>query len=215
MSDEAPVESRKFDPVSALMAVVATIAILWAGWMRFGPPPAPEPLSPGARLPPLKLIDPETNEPVLLLGLRDKVVWVTFWSATAAEARSDLTDLQRVWMRFNPRSRFAMAAVAVDADKPGPVLKIVASCKANLPVYLAAPETRKRFGADSARLPLHLLIDETGHVAAVAQGRDGATFARLCGQAKQRLDAIDPLGNARFAIAEKTFEPQMTQLNSD
>jgi len=58
MTEEKAVDARKFDPVSALMAVVAAIAILWAGWLRFGPPPLPEPLAPGAKLPPLKLIDP-------------------------------------------------------------------------------------------------------------------------------------------------------------
>ncbi len=204
MSGGVPGDARKFDPVSAFMALVATVAILWGAWMRFGPSPTPEPLAPGAKLPPLKLIDPETNEPVLLLGLRDKVVWVTFWSATAVEARSDLNDLQSVWGRFQPHSRFAMAAVAIDADKSGAVRKLIATAKATLPVYLAAPETRKRFGADAAKLPLHILIDDTGRVAAVAQGRDGATFARLTEQAKQRLDQIDPLGSSRFVLSRKS-----------
>ena len=200
MTDEASGSPRKFDPISAMMACVATIAILWAAWSRFGPAAAPEPPKLGARLPALKLIDPETNEPVLLLGLRDKVVWVTFWSAAAPEARSDLIDLERVWKRFKPREKFAMVAVAIDAESAGPVLAIVGASKVSLPVYLAAPETRKRFGADVVKLPLHLLVEETGKIAAVAQGRDGSTFARLAEQARQRLDRIDPLGNTRFVL---------------
>jgi len=205
MTEEKAVDARKFDPVSALMAVVAAIAILWAGWLRFGPPPLPEPLAPGAKLPPLKLIDPETNEPILLLGLRDKVVWVTFWSANAPQALSDLADLQRIWTRFSPRSKFAMVAVAVDLEEPGPLLEMLANTKASLPAYLAEKQTRNRFGTDAVRLPMHLLIDETGKVSAVAQGRDGATFARLTEQTKQRLDAIDPIGQPRFVWGEIRF----------
>lgn len=181
------------------MALIASIAIAWTGWLRFGPPPAPEPLSPGAKLPALQLIDPETNEPVLLLGLRNKVVWVTFWSSTVSESDSDLIDLERVWRRFKGREKFAMAAVAVDEARVGRLLELVAKSKVSLPVYLAALETRKRFGADAAKLPFHLLVDETGRVSAVAQGREGATFARLAEQARQRLDKIDPIGNSRFA----------------
>src|SRR4051812_2602979 len=99
MTGEASRVSRRFDSVSASMALIASIAIVWAAWLRFGPPPPPEPLSPGAMLPALRLVDPETNEPVLLIGLRNKVVWVTFWSAAASEADSDLVDLERVWSR--------------------------------------------------------------------------------------------------------------------
>ena len=198
MTAEGSSGTRKFDPVSAAMALIASIAIVWAAWLRFGPPPTPEPLSPGVKLPALRLIDPETNEPVLLIGLRDKVVWVTFWSSIASEADSDLIDLQRVWNRFKNREKFAMAAVAVDEAKVGLLRALVAKSKVSLPVYLAAPETRKRFGADAVKLPLHMLVDETGRIAAVAQGREGATLARLAEQARQRLDKIDPIGNSRF-----------------
>lgn len=205
MTAEGTPVARKFDPVSAMMALIASIAIVWAGWLRFGPPPTPEPLSPGAKLPALRLIDPETNESVLLLGLRNKVVWVTFWSSTASEANSDLIDLERIWSRFKDREKFAMAAVAVDEAKAGRLLALVAKSKVSLPVYLAAPETRQRFGADAAKLPLHLLVDETGRVAAVAQGREGATLARLAEQARQRLDKIDPIGNSRFVKKRNAF----------
>ena len=40
----------------------------------------------------------------------------------------------------------------------------------NLPAYLATPETRRRFRAEVADPPLHILIDAGGRVLAMARG---------------------------------------------
>ena len=77
----------------------------------------------------------------------------------------------------------------------------MAEVHATLPVYLATPETRRRFGVQDADPPLHLLIDERGQVAALARGAGQATIDRLASQARAWLDELDPMRNTRFASA--------------
>ncbi len=197
---EVPAEApRGFDKVSAAMALVTAVAIVWAGWLRFGPAPPTEPPAVGTPAPALRLLDPATSEPLVLLGLRDKVVWVTFWSAGPPTGRTDLAELEAVWARFGSHPRFAMAALAVESDRPELLRAAAEAANATLPTYLAAPETRRSFGAGPRHLPLHVLIDPTGRVGAVAQGRGPAALTRLADQAGRWLDELGPSGKARFA----------------
>ena len=65
-----------------------------------------------------------------------------------------------------------MVAAAVDSTQSEAAAReAVAEVHATLPVYLATPETRRRFGVQDADPPIHLLIDERGQVAAVARAR--------------------------------------------
>jgi hypothetical protein len=135
----------------------------------------------GAEAPPLRLTDPETSEPIVLVGLRDKVVWVVFWSAASPSGRSSLAELETASRRLRMHRRFAAVAAAV--------------------VYLAGPETRRRFHAESADPPLHVLIDAGGRILAMARGGGQPTIGRIAELARRRLDEIDPLGETRFALA--------------
>ena len=92
-----------------------------------------------------------------------------------------------------------MAAVAIEADHPDRVRAVRSEAKASLPVYLAPAETRRRFGATAKHVPFHVLIDETGHVGALARGDAPGDLDRLTRQAEQWLDEIEPLGPTRFA----------------
>lgn len=195
----SPEPARGFDAASAAMALVTAVALVWAAWLRFGPAPPTEPPTVGALAPALRLLDPATSDPLVLLGLRDKVVWVTFWSAGPPTGRSDLADLEAVWTRFRAHPKFAMAALAVESDRPEWLRDAVSATKASLPTYLVSPETRRSFGAGPRHLPLHVLIDPTGRVVAVAQGRGPAVLARLADQAERWLDELGPSGKARFA----------------
>src|SRR5947209_5634195 len=85
---------RGFDPVAAAMAAVVVAALGGAAWLRFGPPAAPEPPAAGKAAPALRLLDAHTSEPLVLLGLRGKVVWVTFWSAAPPHGAADLAALE-------------------------------------------------------------------------------------------------------------------------
>jgi hypothetical protein len=185
---------RRFDPVSAVLAGVTVVALAWAGWLRFGPEAAPEPPGVGTLAPHVRLLDPATSEPLVLLGFHGRVVWLTFWAAGGPAGESELAALESVWGRLKDRPRFTMIAATVDT----PPRRSLAP-KARLPVYRATPETRRAFGADARHLPLHVLIDESGRVGAVAQGMRPETLARLTKQAEASLDALEPLGTTRFA----------------
>lgn len=190
------------------MAVATALALVWFAWERLKPLPPRDPPKVGATPPPLRLIDPETNEPLILLGLRGKVVWVTFWSSTAPSSRDLLDELGKVEKRLHARGRFSMIAVAVDRHEP---LRARAP-KETVPFYLATPETLRSYGIASAQLPLHILIDDDGHIGVIAQGADPETVARLSHQAEQWLDALEPFGGAHFAARDargpvKSLEP--------
>lgn len=194
--DDSP---RGFDVPAAAMTLVTLVALSWAAWLRFGPAAHPEPPAVGKTVPSLHLLDPATSEPLVLLGLRGKVVWISFWSAAPPNGTTDLAALGMVWKRLKPHAKFAMAAAAEESDRPDLVRATVASAKADMPAYLAPPETLRAFGVRAGRLPLHVLLDPSGRVVSIAQGRDPATLSRLVDQAEQVLDEIEPLGKSRFA----------------
>ncbi len=78
-----PYPKRRVDAMTGLMLAVTLAALAGTAWMRFGRPAASEGTTAaiGVPAPPLRLIDPATSEPVVLLGLNNKVVWAVFWSA--------------------------------------------------------------------------------------------------------------------------------------
>ena len=88
---------------------------------------------------------------------------------------------------------------AVESGEPDRVRAVVAESGVDLPVYLASPDSLRRFAAENADPPLNVLIDAEGQVIAIARGAGEATLDRLADQAKRRLDELDPMGNTRFA----------------
>jgi hypothetical protein len=182
------------------MACVTIIALGTALWLRFGPAPRPEPPGVGKVMPALRLLDPETGKAVVLPGLRGKIVWVTFLSLTVSSGRADLDDLERIWKRFRSHERFAMAAVAVDSDRPDLLRTALHDSGVTLPAYLAAPGTSRAVGAEGRALPLHILIDETGHIIAILKGK--ASLDALADQVEERLEELEPPPlKKRFALA--------------
>src|SRR5262245_57879167 len=113
---------RRIDAVSALMSAVTLAALFGAAWVRYGP--GSSPVTPvvtiGAPAPPLRLIDPETSEPIVLLGLANKVVWVVFWSAESPVGSSCLRELAAVGKTLADR-RLSLITAAVDAGNPARV----------------------------------------------------------------------------------------------
>ncbi len=190
---------RRFDAASAVMALVTVAALVGAAWLRDGWPRAPRPLAVGDLAPPLHLLDLESTEPLVLVGSRGKVVWITFWSADSADLRSSLKTLHEALGPLKPHTRFALITAAVEAEQPDRVRRAVADTGVDLPVYLASAETRRLFGAVQADPPVHVLIDAEGHVSAIARGAGEQTIKRIAEEAKRELDEIDPLGQSRFA----------------
>ncbi len=91
---------RRVDPMTTLMIVMTAAGLLGAAWLRYGPSPAPPPPTVGGLAPPLQILDLDSSEPMVLAGLRGKVVWVVFWSANSTSGPASLPALDDVWNRL-------------------------------------------------------------------------------------------------------------------
>ena len=167
--DESP--SHRLDRVSVLLALVTLVLVGWTAWLRFSPATRPEPPAVGLALPPLRLLDLETAEPLVLLGVKGKVTWIVFWSAGSPSGKASLSKLEGVWKRLESHRRFTMVTAATNSDQPERVRAALAEIHATVPAYLAGPETLRRFGAELADPPLHLLVDGEGRIAALVRAR--------------------------------------------
>jgi hypothetical protein len=194
---------RRWDAMTALMILITIAALVGSAWMRFGPgassrPPA---ATVGSIAPILRLLDLETREPLVLVGLRGKVVWLVFWSAGSPVSPSCLEELEAVSVRLKSHRRFALVTAVPEASHTEQVRAAVAKHDRDLPVYLASSETLLRFGVANGDPPLHVLIDADGQIAAMVRGADRPTIQRLSGQVQSLLDELDPLGHTRYANA--------------
>lgn len=197
-----PYPKRRVDPVPGLMLLVTLAALGGAGWLRLGNLPTAQvaqTAAVGAEAPLLRLIDPATSEPVVMVGLHDRVAWVVFWSAGATSGRACLRDLESATRKLRLHQRFAIVAAAVEVEQGALVRSEARDAGFPRPVYLAGPETCRRFHAGSADPPVHILIDDRGQVLAMARGADDGTIARLAEIVQRRLDELEPAGQTRFA----------------
>lgn len=198
-------DPKHVDWVAAALALVTSLSLVSAVWLRYGPGAdrVRESEHPGlGSMPPALVVnDAESGEirVVPLGGQSGRVVWVTFWSASLPTASADLAALEPAWARLRSRSRFTMTVAAVESDRPELVRAARDAARTSLPIVVARPATRHAFGAEGSNLPLHVLIDENGRVAAVAHGRADSSLSRLADQAEHRLDDLEPLGRTRFA----------------
>jgi hypothetical protein len=193
---------RRIEPQSAIMVIVTASALVGSAWLHYRSHPADEPLTVGSRIAPLSVVDLETSEPLVLAGHGGKVVWLTFWSVHSASASSSLKALERATKKLTGHRRFMQVVAAVDDDsKASQIRATLQSSGIDLPVYLAAAATLRRFGTSSADPPLHVLIGGDGRIIALARGGDEATMARLASMAQRRLEEFDPQGTTRFAAA--------------
>jgi hypothetical protein len=201
--ESEPYPKRRVEPVSGLMLLVTVAALAGAAWLRFGrsSPSERSTVVVGAEAPPLRLIDLETSEPIVLAGLNRKVVWVVFWSAATPSGRACLPELEAASRRLRMHRQFAMVTAAAEVDDPSAVRAAIKAVDFPFPAYLAGPETRRRFRAENADPPLHVLIDVGGRVLAMARGDGQPAIGRIAEEARRRLDELDPLGETRFASA--------------
>ncbi len=202
-----PYPKRRVDAMSGVMMLVTLAALAGIAWLRFGRSSSPESAtaSVGAEAPPLRLIDLQTSEPIVLLGLNQKVAWLVFWSAGSATGRACLPELEAATRRLRMHSRFAMVPAAVEVGDPQAVRAAIRAADFKLPAYLAGPETRRRFGAENVDPPLHVLIDVGGHILAMARGDGPSAIRRIAEEAQRRLDELDPMGETRFASAIMSY----------
>jgi peroxiredoxin len=190
---------RRIDGITVIMVLVTATSLLGAAWLRTRRPSESEPPAVGGLAPPLRLLDLATSEPIVLVGLRGKVVWVVFWSAESPSGGSSLAAIEAAWSTLKTRGRFTMVAAAVEVDKPARVRAAVAENGITLPVYLASTETRRRYGALHTDAPLNVLIDADGRIATMARGTSPQTIQRIAAQATRLLDELGPEDDTRFA----------------
>ncbi len=199
---------RRIEPMSVLCIAITAASLLGAAWLRFGSRSASKPLSIGGTAPLLEVLDVDTSEPMILVGHRGKVVWLVFWSADSPSASTTLSALDDFWKKLKAQPRFSLVAAAVETDRSDRVRAVMTAIGVTLPVYLASPETRRRFGALQADPSLHVLIDAQGQIAAIARGYGRATIDRIASQVKRLLDELDAIGETRFAaLGSRYSEP--------
>jgi hypothetical protein len=189
---------RRIDWISGVMAAVTVAAMVGAAWFYFVRQADEGTLAVGARAPLLQLIDVETSEPLVLVGLRGKVVWIVFWSVGSESGPSSLPVIEREWNRLKRHRLFSMAAAAVDSEA-AQVRALIARDHLDMPIYLASPESQRRFRAQTGDPPLNVLLDAEGTVVAIARGTAPQTIERLVRQANNLLEELDPNGRIRFA----------------
>jgi hypothetical protein len=190
---------RRIDGITAVMVIATVASLLGAVWLRTRRPPENEPPAVSGLAPPLRLLDLKTSEPIVLVGLRGKVVWVVFWSAAAPSGGSSLAAIEAALTSLKAQEGFAIVAAAVDIENPDLVRAAIVASGVKLPVYLATAETRRRFGALETDPPLNVLIDADGRIATLARGASPQTIERIAKQAARLLDDLGPVDNTRFA----------------
>ena len=86
------------------MAVATVMIVGGAAWLRFAPPSSIEPPAVGSVLPPLRLLDLQSSEPLVLLGLKGKnrlgrllVAGFSDGPGSAASTRKGLEALEVAW----------------------------------------------------------------------------------------------------------------------
>ena len=114
---------RRVNVISAMMSLVTVAAIVGAAWLRYGPTTALDRnpatvVTLGEEALPLRLLDLKTGEPLVLVGLSNRVVWVIFWSAEPPSGRECLSELEPVWKKLKVNRRFALVTAAVDGEDP-------------------------------------------------------------------------------------------------
>ncbi len=192
----------------SLFCLAITLAsLLGALWLRRSSAPVEIVATVGGTAPLLQVLDVETAEPMILVGQRGKVLWLTFWSVESPSARETLGALEEIWTKLGTRRKFSMVAAAVETNRSERLREIVAANKLTLPVYIAGPETVRRFKAGPADPPLHVLIDANGRIAAMARGAGRQTIDRIAARATAMLEELDPLGDTRFAAIHSRVFP--------
>jgi hypothetical protein len=195
-----PPRPARIDWIALAMTAVIVVSLARVAWVRWGPTPRPEPPAVGKSIPPLRLRDPSTAEPLAWVAPRDRVTWLTFYSATDPAASSDLIELESTWNRFRQRAHFAMLAVATNPGKEADVARLLIRARSTFPAAVATQSTLVAFDADRGTLPLHLILNTDGTPLAIARGRPTGQLDRLIEAVSRRLSELDPTGGARFAF---------------
>jgi hypothetical protein len=183
------------DLVNALLVMVTIIFLIGSCWIRFGTSTNRPSLAVGDLAPSLHLRD-LNGEPLIVLGLWGKVVWLTFWSATSREGLIVVDRLDQIWRGLDKEGGFASFSLVIDDVEPEIVRDLIATRSLRLPAYLASAETCRDYGAAAGDLPLHVVINDDGRILAITRGSDLEEIEEMV---KARLRVLHSAGGALFA----------------
>ena len=192
-----PTARRRPDLLTALMAGFTVIFLVGTLWMRYGPAPQPNPPVVGADAPGIVLVDPWGEDPNLFLGLRGKVVWLTFWSGRSPGV---VDTLESIWRRHGGHRMFSMIAAAEEGTALTEIRSLQQQRGWSLPVYRAAATTRFEYGVQPELIPMHFLLDD-GKILASSLDFPTDPVGELENRLRSRLQELDPGGSMRYAQA--------------
>jgi peroxiredoxin len=121
----------------------------------------------------------EDGKTFQLSAQRGKVVFINFWATWCLPCRTEMPMMENLWRRHRARS-FVMLAVSTDST-PSAVPPFIVQQGFTFPVTLdAGQELARAYGLRG--LPMSVIVDPAGNVAAVAIGPrdwDGAAANAL------------------------------------
>lgn len=164
--------SNRFVPRRTAAAVSWVLAGLCA-WAAAAPAAASVPVSPA----PFELEGTTlAGKPLSLAALRGKVVLVYFWSTDCAVCRSKMPELRANYDGWRGKA-FQVVSVSVDARRADAVAyeqaveQIVPLANVFPALWAGDPGFRSSIAARPRQLPLSIVVDREGRVAARYEGR--------------------------------------------
>jgi peroxiredoxin len=137
-----------------------------------------------------------SGKPVQLSAFKGKVVLLNFWATWCGGCRVEIPWLIEFQQTYGERG-FAVLGISLDADGWKAVKPFMGEKKINYRVMIGTDDIAARFGADQS-LPVSLLIDKSGRIA--------ATHVGLPGKGEYQAE-IETLLGTKVSAAGAEFEP--------
>jgi cytochrome c biogenesis protein CcmG/thiol:disulfide interchange protein DsbE len=112
-----------------------------------------------------------SGKPVQLSAFKGKVVLLNFWATWCGGCRVEIPWLIEFQQTYGDRG-FVVLGVSLDAEGWKAVKPFIEEKKINYRVMIGTDDVAARFGADQS-LPVSLLIDKSGRIAATHVGLPG------------------------------------------
>lgn len=112
-----------------------------------------------------------SGKPVRLSGFEGQVVLLNFWATWCGGCRVEIPWLIEFQQSYGARG-FVVLGVSLDADGWQVVKTFISEKKINYRVMIGTDEIAAKYGADQS-LPVTLLIDKSGRIAATHVGLPG------------------------------------------
>ncbi len=122
----------------------------------------------GRRMAPDFTLNDASGRPVMLSQLRGKVVLLNFWATWCAPCKQEIPWFVE-FQQFNERRGFTVLGVSMDEGGWHSVKPYIDEKRVNYPVTIGNAEVARLFGGLDS-IPLTLIIDRSGRIAAIHAG---------------------------------------------